>query len=586
MALAAALAAAGCGGSGSDTSSGEPTEPAPPSAGGPARIGVTDSLATVRFDRPVPALRAGASLQAARNEFESFQVVIGAHRGLRGVEVSTEGPLRGPDGAEIAARNLTIYREAAYRVGGPGKPPSDAEGGPGLWPDALIPERDYYYGERRDAFPVDVAAGATAVAWVDILVPEAQPSGSYSGAILVRNSSGVLARVPVEVEVLDFEIPSTSSLRSAFFADPFEICRAFTGSPACPPSDPATWARRELFVRAGLENRISISNGFPQPATPVEKQLFDRYAAPLIDGGDPELRLPGARLSSLDASTSCATDSTCLGAWRQAARRHGFGDRFFAYLCDEPAYDPAAWAGCAATARQADSIWPGVPKLLTASIQSAERAGGGRSGALGYTNLLVAPIYQIAAGGRSLRGSYDSFLRQPGRELWLYTSCLSFSCNAEGADDPVYAGWPGYAIDEPASQSRAMGWLAFEYRASGELYYETAKSLPHAWQNQYFEGGNGDGNLFYPGLPQGGPGVPAIGGSREIPIESIRLKRIRDGREDYEYLRLLEQRGEGGEAMAVVRSLFGAPGSAAQGATVSAAALESARRRLAAMIAG
>jgi hypothetical protein len=402
----------------------------------------------------------------------------------------------------------------------------------------------------------------------------------------VRDSKGALARIPLSLDVLDFEIPSTSSLRSAFFADPFEICRAFTGGPACSLDDPATWQRRALFVRAGLENRISISNGFPQPATPAEAQLFDRYAEPLIDGTDSALRLAGAKMTSVDASTDCATTSSCLGAWHDAADRFGFGDRFFAYLCDEPAYDAAAWAGCAATAQAADAIWPGVPKLVTASIQSAEQAGGGRSGALRYTNLLVAPIYQIVAGGRSLRGSYDDFLDSPGKELWLYNSCLSFSCDASGAGDPVYAGWPGYAIDQPASQSRAMGWLSFEYGASGELYYETTKSLPHAWQDQYFEGGNGDGNLFYPGLPDGGPGAPAIGGSREIPIESIRLKRIRDGREDYEYLHLLADRGEGEEAMSVVRDLFGPPGEAAQGATVSARALESARDRLAAMITG
>ena len=46
-------------------------------------------------------------------------------------------------------------------------------------------------------------------------------------------------------------------------------------------------------------------------------------------------------------------------------------------------------------------------------------------------------------------------------------------------------------------------------------------------------GGNGDGTLFYPGRPA------RIGGHTEIPIESIRLKLIRKGMEDYEYLALL-----------------------------------------------
>jgi hypothetical protein len=45
---------------------------------------------------------------------------------------------------------------------------------------------------------------------------------------------------------------------------------------------------------------------------------------------------------------------------------------------------------------------------------------------------------------------------------------------------------------------------------------------------------NGDGTtLFYPGLPA------LIGGRTDIPIGSIRLKLIRKGMEDYEYLVLL-----------------------------------------------
>jgi chemotaxis methyl-accepting protein methylase len=50
-------------------------------------------------------------------------------------------------------------------------------------------------------------------------------------------------------------------------------------------------------------------------------------------------------------------------------------------------------------------------------------------------------------------------------------------------------------------------------------------------------GGNGDGTLFYPGRPRN------IGGKTDIPIESIRLKLIREGLEDYEYLAMLSKNG-------------------------------------------
>jgi hypothetical protein len=47
-----------------------------------------------------------------------------------------------------------------------------------------------------------------------------------------------------------------------------------------------------------------------------------------------------------------------------------------------------------------------------------------------------------------------------------------------------------------------------------------------------------DGTLFYPGTPD------RIGGTRHVPVESIRLKLIREGLEDYEYLVLLARAGE------------------------------------------
>jgi hypothetical protein len=70
----------------------------------------------------------------------------------------------------------------------------------------------------------------------------------------------------------------------------------------------------------------------------------------------------------------------------------------------------------------------------------------------------------------------------------------------------------------------------------GELYYSMNEAYGQnndPWVNIRLFGGNGDGTLFYPGRPD------RIGGRRDIPIESIRLKLIREGMEDYEYLALL-----------------------------------------------
>jgi hypothetical protein len=93
-------------------------------------------------------------------------------------------------------------------------------------------------------------------------------------------------------------------------------------------------------------------------------------------------------------------------------------------------------------------------------------------------------------------------------------------------------------VDATPVRNRVFQWMAWLYNIHGELYYAT-DIWPggNPWQSLYFVGGNGDGSLFYPGS------TDIIGGTTPIPIASIRLKLIRDGMEDYEYLNLLTAAG-------------------------------------------
>jgi hypothetical protein len=156
----------------------------------------------------------------------------------------------------------------------------------------------------------------------------------------------------------------------------------------------------------------------------------------------------------------------------------------------------------------------------------------------------------------------------------MYTSCETEGCSGDDSDH-YFDGWPGYPIDEPASEARAMGWQSFIYRTSGELYYATDYALTTAWTDQYRFGGNGDGTLFYPGTPD------RVGGTDPIPIESMRMKLIRDGYQDFEYLSWLEQHGERAAALNIAKALF----PKLYHSNVTDAALQAARAKLAALIA-
>jgi hypothetical protein len=69
------------------------------------------------------------------------------------------------------------------------------------------------------------------------------------------------------------------------------------------------------------------------------------------------------------------------------------------------------------------------------------------------------------------------------------------------------------------------------------------------WRNQFYFNANGDGTLYYPGTPG------RIGGQHDIPVASLRLRFLRQGLQDYEYLRMLEKLGAGEEARAIARDL-------------------------------
>jgi hypothetical protein len=77
--------------------------------------------------------------------------------------------------------------------------------------------------------------------------------------------------------------------------------------------------------------------------------------------------------------------------------------------------------------------------------------------------------------------------------------------------------------------------------------------LSTAWTNQYIYSGNGDGTLFYPGT------VAVIGGTTNVPLPSMRLKLIRLGLQDYEWLKKVSDAGDPEFAREVARELVPSP---------------------------
>lgn len=502
-----------------------------------------------------PTLAPSATLRAARNEFESFQVVLRSEGGdTADVSLALGAPLTGPNGAALAIENVTLYRQAYYAVG----KPSNSEGAAGLWPDPLIPARDTYFGEERKAFPLTVPAGESRAVWVDVLVPQGATPGLYQGSIVVRVGGQVQGTIPLSLRVGSFELPSTATLKSAFgmgWADP---CVAHTGNVNCDKSwnEPKANELRVLYLRAALDHRFTISDTDYQPPFGSSAAPFAEHVLPLLAGSGPT-RLPGARLTAVRLDGG----DDDLAKWIDYAKQHDFFDRLLYYPVDEPS-DQDAWQQFSAHAKKLHTVDPSARILITGTIQDAKKYG-----VVDDVDLFIPVVNYLhdAPDGNYVgdqTAAYEAWRKaSPGRELWAYQSCMSHGCGDCGTttDAAYFTGWPQRVVDSSAVQDRSFPWIAFQLGLQGELYFTTTHQLASAWDpdGQCAFAGSGDGTLFYPGK------TSQIGGTHDIPIESLRMKLIREGMEDFEYLTLAAQK-DPAAAHAIAAQLFPLPYQCAQ----------------------
>jgi hypothetical protein len=487
-----------------------------------------------------------AEIHAAQNEFEAFQLIVtGSATGVS----ATVGTLTGPGGATIPSSEVRLYREAYLNI----TTASNTEGGTGMWPDALIPDLDDVNNEKRNAFPFDVPPGQNRVIWVEVHVPQTQAPGTYTGSVNVTGT-GISASIPVTLLVWDFSLPSTSSLASTFGMGWDDACVAHFGSYDACGGDAGVERMHLLYAKFMLNHRITQDVVYTGPSSCTGSTCdwthFDATYGTLFDGTDPSLRLQGAKPTSIRftwaGSAGSLNDYT---AWAQHFRTKGWFDRTYDYTCDEP---PAtcAWGDINTRAALVHSADPQFRTLVTTDIADANS-----NGVTSSINIL-SPLVNFMddkAGNSNFAGNqrptYNSFLASnSNNKLWWYQSCMSDGCNEVGGD--YFSGWPSFMVDDSSMQNRSQGILSWLYNVGGVLYYETTQDLQNAWTSVYDFGGNGDGTLLYPGKPS------IIGGTTDIPVASIRLKLIREGFEDYEYMKLVSDLGDPGFAQSTGQAMF------------------------------
>jgi hypothetical protein len=128
----------------------------------------------------------------------------------------------------------------------------------------------------------------------------------------------------------------------------------------------------------------------------------------------------------------------------------------------------------------------------------------------------------------------------------MYGSCTSHGSCSNGTLGTL-SGTPDLMLDDNPTNWVAYPMVIYASGASYGLYYDTTYTYGSGsdpWTSQYQFGGNGDGNLFYPGRP-GEHGLTA-----NIPVDSYRLKMIRFGQYLNDYIKL------SGKSQSVVTDAF------------------------------
>ncbi len=504
---------------------------------------IEGSLTKIRpFDRaPSPAAK-DVYLKAARNEFEPFQIALRSETAdVEGIDLEISD-FQGIGGTRIPGGNVTVYAEEYVDLA----EPSSAEGGAGLWPDPLVPRIDRYAHEHRNAFPMKIRQDATQPLWFEVYVPETAAPGEYTGSATISRRGAVEFIVPVHLAVWAFALPSTSSFKTTFGFNGVTALKQHRGSYT---SDADLYSITNLYAKAALLHRLSIHGGSLAPPkytcdghrVSFEWRPYDSEVGPFLEGtalskDDP---LPGARVTTVElripgAWSDPACEAPYYAAWMKHFRDKGWDSRLFLYLWDEPQLQDVSKVS--ERGRIALRAAPELPTLVTtpfnARLEDAVRIW------VPLVNCLEPrPGFADYCPDQAPLSVYRPELEH-GKSLWFYQSCASHGCNGPGG--PYFAGWPSYMIDAAGAANRVMPWIAWKFSIQGELYYSMDEAYSQdkdPWSNVRMSGGNGDGTLFYPGRPN------RIGGHTDIPIESIRLKLIRQGLEDYEYLVLAAKLG-------------------------------------------
>ena len=459
---------------------------------------------------PTDAAGSGTTvtINCARGEYCAFQVAVQAPAGgLTNINFSVSN-LTGPGGASIPSTDLIRYREQYITV--QQHSPTNSAGGPpnlpitnqNTFPDPLVPFIDPATGMPPTlgatfvAAPTNLAAGNNTVFWVDSFVPRGTTAGLYVGTYTVSSAQGSVSG-QINVSVWNFTLPLKTSLHTNFNGG-------------------------NVTVTGG--NAEMMRNRLMPDQDPTRSQANDiaQYGLNIVDLGF----FSGVNFGHCHMSTPPSV-STIQAA--EAKQQSGL------YLSDYSADPESSCAG----SRYYNSMinWgfnldqAGVNNL--ASQQPVPQLFNDGTGRPAVDDWTMLPIDYNAASPSNIA----FVMSQSGNEVWSYNDLVQ----------DTYS--PKWELDFPPIQYRIQpGFISQSLGLKGLNYWSIDNWSSSPWTNPNGKQNSaypGEGQLVYPGADAGLQGV----------APSMRMKFLRDGVQDYEYVQLLKNCGQSSFALSVANSV-------------------------------
>ena len=406
-----------------------------------------------------------------------------------------------------------------------------ADSGGGWRPDPLLVDNQYKNDDGTTSQGILLESGVTQPIWISVQVPYGTPAGKYTGSLelMIHLTEGniLTQNVDIELTVWNIDLPTrnVSKFPSIFSFNDQNLVEIYG-------AEVIKWKYYDLFIdqrMGGVDLYTSSPTNVTVAAYLAFKgvrwlSLMDVYG--VVRGSSEKDKLSKGNKFRMKGSCVNFTDDLVqevihvLTPFIEEYENQNVFDSMFVYGFDE------APQTCESSIRNIyTALKKKWPKLRTVAV-------------LNWLPSLDLPLdvwvlqYEYFNEADALKWTAT------GKQQWWY-HCI----------EPSGVNYLNTFIERPLMEARLLFWLAASYKVGGWLYYSDVMWQRHPPSSKTMEKinntartdfdpanyiwlprtdifANGDGNFVYPGVYG--------------PIQTVRLRNLRDGFEDIELFRMLD----------------------------------------------